>query len=153
MGNAIAVNRRARRDFNLLESYEAGIVLQGTEVKSLRMSRASLQDSFAGVDGGEIFLYNMHIPPYGEGNRYNHEPKRARKLLLHRSEIKRLRGRMTERGLTLVPLRLYFKRGRAKVEVALARGKREYDKREDIKKREAHVEVERALRKPHTSNH
>jgi len=152
MGKIIAVNRRARRDFKLLESYEAGVVLQGTEVKSLRNGRASLQDSFAGVARGEIFLYNMHIPPYESGNRFNHDPKRTRKLLFHRMEIKRLMGKTTGRGLTLVPLRLYFKRGKAKVEVALASGKREYDKREDIKKREARVEVERALRKPHISN-
>ena len=141
----IAANRRARRDFRLLESYEAGIVLQGTEVKSLRTGRASLQDSFASIDRGEVFLYNMHIPPYESGNRFNHDPKRTRKLLFHRSEIKRLIGKASGRGLTLVPTRLYFKRGRAKVEIALARGKREYDKREDIKKREAQIEMRRAL--------
>jgi SsrA-binding protein len=146
MGKVIAVNRRARRDFSLLESYEAGIVLQGTEVKSLRTGRASLQDSFASIDSGEVFLYNMHISPYECGNRFNHDPKRTRKLLLHCVEIKRLMGRMSGRGLTLVPLRLYFKRGRAKVEISLARGKREYDKREDIRKREAQIEVQRALR-------
>ena len=141
----IAANRKARRDFRLLESYEAGIVLQGTEVKSLRTGRASLQDSFASIDRGEVFLYNMHIPPYESGNRFNHDPKRTRKLLFHRSEIKRLIGKASARGLTLVPTRLYFKRGRAKVEIALARGKREYDKREDIKKREAQIEMRRAL--------
>ena len=145
MGKMIAANRRARRDFRLLESYEAGIVLQGTEVKSLRTGRASLQDSFASIDRGEVFLYNMHIPPYESGNRFNHDPKRTRKLLFHRSEIKRLIGKASARGLTLVPTRLYFKRGRAKVEIALARGKREYDKREDIKKREAQIEMRRAL--------
>ncbi len=145
MGKVIAANRRARRDFRLLESYEAGIVLQGTEVKSLRTGRASLQDSFASIDRGEVFLYNMHIPPYESGNRFNHDPKRTRKLLFHRSEIKRLIGKASARGLTLVPTRLYFKRGRAKVEIALARGKREYDKREDIKKREAQIEMRRAL--------
>ncbi len=145
MAKTIAVNRKARRDFSLLESYEAGIVLQGTEVKSLRNGRASLQDSFASIDGKEAFLYNMHIPPYECGNRFNHDPKRTRKLLLHCVEIKRLMGKMSGRGLTLVPLCLYFKRGRAKVEIALARGKREYDKREDIKRREAQIEVHRAL--------
>jgi SsrA-binding protein len=145
MGKMIAANRRARRDFRLLESYEAGIVLQGTEVKSLRTGRASLQDSFASIDRGEVFLYNMHIPPYESGNRFNHDPKRTRKLLFHRSEIKRLIGKASARGLTLVPTRLYFKRGRAKVEITLARGKREYDKREDIKKREAQIEMRRAL--------
>lgn len=146
MGNAIAVNRRARRDYALLESYEAGIVLQGTEVKSLRGRRASLQESFAGLSSGEVFVYNMHIAPYEAGNRYNHDPRRTRKLLLHRSEIKRLMGKMSGRGLTLVPLRLYFKRGKAKLEIALAHGKRQYDKREDIKKRESNLEVQRALR-------
>jgi len=145
MDKMIAANRKARRDFRLLESYEAGIVLQGTEVKSLRTGRASLQDSFASIDRGEVFLYNMHIPPYESGNRFNHDPKRTRKLLFHRSEIKRLIGKASARGLTLVPTRLYFKRGRAKVEIALARGKREYDKREDIKKREAQIEMRRAL--------
>ena len=130
----------------MLESYEAGIVLQGTEVKSLRGRRASLQESFAGLSGGEVFDYNMHIAPYEAGNRYNHDPRRTRKLLLHRSEIKRLMGKMSGRGLTLVPLRLYFKRGKAKLEIALAHGKRQYDKREDMKKREANLEVQRALR-------
>ena len=144
MAKTIAVNRRARRDFSLLESYEAGIVLQGTEVKSLRIGRASLQDSFASIDRGEVFLYNMHISPYECGNRFNHEPKRTRKLLFHRMEIKRLIGKASGRGLTLVPTRLYFKRGKAKVEIALARGKREYDKREDIKRREAQIEMQRA---------
>ena len=146
MGNAIAVNRKARHDYALLESYEAGIVLQGTEVKSLRDRRANLQDSFASIDREEIFLHNMHIAPYESGNRYNHEPNRSRKLLLHRGEIRRLMGKMSGRGLTLVPLRLYFKRGKAKVEISLARGKTQYDKRETIKKREADMEVQKALR-------
>ena len=146
MNNAIVVNRRARHDYALLESYEAGIVLQGTEVKSLRGRRANLQDSFASIDREEIFLHNMHIAPYEAGNRYNHDPNRSRKLLLHRGEIKRLMGKMSGRGLTLVPLRLYFKRGKAKVEISLARGKTQYDKRETIKKREADMEVQKALR-------
>lgn len=145
MANAIVVNRRARHDYALLESYEAGIVLQGTEVKSLRQRRASLQDSFASLNRGEVFLYNMHIAPYEAGNRYNHDPRRTRKLLLHRAEIRRLLGKASGKGLTLVPLRLYFKRGKAKVEIALARGKRQYDKREEIKKREAHLEMQKAL--------
>ena len=145
MGKMIAVNRKARRDFSLLENYEAGIVLQGTEVKSLRIGRASLQDSFASIDREEVFLYNMHIAPYECGNRFNHEPKRTRKLLFHRAEIKRLIGKMSGHRLTLVPVRLYFKRGKVKVDVALAQGKREYDKREDIKMREAQVEIQRAL--------
>ena len=147
MSNAIAVNRKARHDYALLESYEAGIVLQGTEVKSLRGRRASLQESFAGLSRGEVFVYNMHIAPYEAGNRYNHDPRRTRKLLLHRSEIRKLTGKMSGRGLTLVPLRLYFKRGKAKLEIALAHGKRQYDKREDIKKRESNLEVQRALRR------
>jgi SsrA-binding protein len=146
MGNAIAVNRRARHDYALLENYEAGIVLQGTEVKSLRGRKASLQESFAGLSRGEVFVYNIHIAHYEAGKRYNHEPRRTRKLLLHRSEIKRLMGKMSGRGLTLVPLRLYFKRGKAKLEIALAHGKRQYDKREDIKRREANLDVQRALR-------
>ena len=145
MGKMIALNRKARRDYRLLESYEAGIVLQGTEVKSLRTGRASLQDSFASIERGEVFLYNMHISPYECGNRFNHDPKRTRKLLFHRREIKRLIGKVSGRGLTLVPIRLYFKRGKAKAEIALARGKREYDKREVIKRREAEIEVHRAL--------
>lgn len=146
MSNAIVVNRKARHDYALLESYEAGIVLQGTEVKSLRDRRANLQDSFASIDREEIFLHNMHIAPYEAGNRYNHDPNRSRKLLLHRGEIKRLMGKMSGRGLTLVPLRLYFKRGKAKVEISLARGKTQYDKRETIKKREADMEIQKALR-------
>ena len=141
----IAVNRRAKRDYHLLESYEAGIVLQGTEVKSLRVGRANLQDSFASIERGEVFLYNMHISPYECGNRFNHDPKRTRKLLFHRREIKRLIGKVSGRGLTLVPMSLYFKRGKAKAEIALAQGKREYDKREQIKKREAQIEIHRAL--------
>ena len=146
MGKMIALNRKARRDYRLLESYEAGIVLQGTEVKSLRTGRASLQDSFASIERGEVFLYNMHISPYECGNRFNHDPKRTRKLLFHRREIKKLIGKVSGRGLTLVPIRLYFKRGKAKVEIALARGKRQYDKREDIKLRDARIEIQRALR-------
>ena len=146
MGSAIAVNRRARHDYALLESYEAGIVLQGTEVKSLRGRGVSLQDSFASIERGEIFLHNMHISPYEPGNRYNHDPKRSRKLLLHRQEIRKLTGKTSGRGLTLVPLRLYFKRGKAKVEISLARGKRQYDKRETIKRREADMEIRKALR-------
>ncbi len=145
MGKMIAVNRRAKRDYHLLESYEAGIVLQGTEVKSLRVGRANLQDSFASIERGEVFLYNMHISPYECGNRFNHDPKRTRKLLFHRREIKRLIGKVSGRGLTLVPISLYFKRGKAKAEIALARGKREYDKREQIKRREAQIEIHRAL--------
>ena len=145
MGKVITVNKKARYDYALLESYEAGIVLRGTEVKSLRNGRASLVDSFAGLEKGELFLYNMYIAPYESGNRYNHDPRRTRKLLVHLAEIKRLMGKTSGRGLTLIPMRLYFKKGKAKVEIALARGKRQYDKREDIKKREARLEAEKAL--------
>ena len=145
MSKIITVNKKARHDYALMESYEAGIVLRGTEVKSLRNGRASLVDSFAGLESGELFLYNMYIAPYESGNRYNHEPRRRRKLLVHLAEIKRLMGKTSGRGLTLIPTRLYFKKGKAKVEIALARGKRQYDKREDIKKREAKLDAEKAL--------
>lgn len=142
----IAQNRKARHDYHVLDTYEAGIELRGTEVKSLRQGRANLKDSYARVEGREAFLYNLHISEYTQGNRFNHDPVRKRKLLLHRHEINRLRGRVEERGLTLVPLRLYFKRGMAKVELALARGKREYDRRHDIARRDAQREMQRALK-------
>lgn len=145
--HAVATNRRARHDYHILESYEAGIVLTGTEVKSMRAGRLNLKDSFARVEGGEVFLYNMHISPYSHGNRWNHDPTRTRKLLLHKAEIRRLIGRVQQQGLTLVPLRVYFnERGRAKVELALAQGKKRWDKRRDIAKREAQREVERAMK-------
>ncbi|WP_425387426.1 SsrA-binding protein SmpB [Desulfovirgula thermocuniculi] len=147
MGKVVTVNRRARHDYHILETYEAGIVLTGTEVKSLRAGRANLQDSYARVENGELFLYNMHISPYDQGNRFNHEPKRTRKLLMHKREIMRLLGKSREKGLTLVPLKVYFnERGKAKVELALARGKKAIDKREDIAARDARREIERALR-------
>lgn len=133
----IAQNRRARHEYEVLETFEAGLCLLGTEVKSLRRGRASLPESYARVEGGEVFLLNAHIGEYEEANRYNHDPIRRRKLLLHRREISRLIGRVEERGLTLVPLKLYFRRGRAKVELALARGKKTHDRREDIARREA----------------
>lgn len=123
------------------------MVLTGTEVKSLRAGRANLKDSFARIGDGELWLENMHISPYEQGNRFNHDPKRARKLLMHKREIMRLWGRTREKGLTLVPLKVYFKDGRAKVELALARGKKVYDKREEIARREARRELERALRR------
>lgn len=144
---AVATNRRARHDYHILESYEAGIVLTGTEVKSVRAGRLNLQDAFARVEGGEVFLYNMHISPYSHGNRWNHEPTRTRKLLLHKAEIRKLIGRVQQQGFTLVPLRVYFnERGRAKVELALAQGKKKWDKRRDIAKREVQREVERAMK-------
>lgn len=142
----ITSNRKARHDYHALDTWEAGIALQGTEVKSLRDGKANLRDSFARVDGNEVFLHNAHIGEYDQGNRNNHEPTRRRKLLLHRHEINRMRGRVEEKGLTLIPLRLYFKRGKAKVEIALAKGKREYDRRQDIAKRDARRELDRALK-------
>lgn len=142
----IVQNRKARHVYETLDVYEAGIALKGTEVKSLREGKANLGDSYARVEGGEVYLYNVHINEYTEGNRFNHDPLRKRKLLLHRSEINRLRGRVEEKGLTLIPLKLYFKQGRAKVELAVARGKRQYDQRQDIARRDARREVERALK-------
>lgn len=143
---SIATNRKARYDYTILETFEAGIVLQGTEVKSLRNGKANLKDSFARADRGEVVLYNLHISPYDQGNRFNHDPLRPRKLLLHRAEIRRLAGKVAERGLTLIPLRLYFKQGVAKVELALAKGKKLYDRREAIAERDARREIDRALR-------
>ncbi len=142
----IAENRRARHDYHIEETIEAGIVLTGTEIKSVRAGRVSLQDSHALVERGEVFLYNMHIAPYEQGNRYNHDPGRPRKLLLHRREIDQLFGKVRVRGYTLVPLRVYLRRGRAKVELALARGKKLYDKRADIAEREARRRIDRALK-------
>lgn len=142
----ITENRKARHDYHIEETYEAGIVLTGTEVKSLRAGRANLRDSYGEIRQGEVYLVNAHISPYEQGNRFNHDPKRPRKLLLHRAEINRLAGRVQQKGLTLVPLRLYFKGGRAKVEIALARGKKLYDRREDIAARDAEREMRRAAR-------
>ncbi|MFI6574386.1 SsrA-binding protein SmpB [Nocardiopsis sp. NPDC050513] len=143
----IAQNRRARHDYHIDETYEAGLVLTGTEVKSLREGRASLVDGFAHINNGEVWLENVHIPEYSQGTWTNHAARRSRKLLLHRSEIARLIGKTNEPGRTLVPLSLYFSDGRAKVEIALARGKRQYDKRHDIAEREAKRDMERALRR------
>ena len=141
----IAQNRKARHDYTILDTYEAGVALTGTEVKSLRLGRASLVDGFATIDDGEIFLRNVHIPEYLEGSWTNHEPRRTRKLLLHRSEILRLIGKTKESGLTLVPLSMYFSDGKVKVELALARGKRSYDKRQDMARRDADREVRKAM--------
>jgi SsrA-binding protein len=142
----IADNRRARHDYHLLERVEAGLVLQGTEVKSLRDGRASLARAYGEVRGGEIWLVGLHISAYEQGTHGNHDPERDRKLLLHRREIDRLGGRVRERGLTLIPTRLYFKDGRAKVELALARGKELHDKRRDLATREADRQIERAFK-------
>jgi SsrA-binding protein len=141
----IAQNRKARHDYAILDVYEAGIVLTGTEVKSLRLGRASLVDGFAAIDHGEVFLHNVHIPEYVQGSWTNHEPRRVRKLLLHRGEIERLVGKTKESGLTLVPLSMYFSAGLVKVEIGLARGKHSYDKRQDMARRDADREVRRAL--------
>jgi SsrA-binding protein len=141
----ICTNRKARRDYEILETMEAGIVLVGTEVKSLREGHAQLKDSFGGIDDGELYLYNAHINPYRMGNRFNHEPTRTRKLLMHEREIRRLIGKIQEKGLTLIPLRLYFNdSGKVKVELGLARGKRAYDKRREIAERDAKREMRRA---------
>jgi len=141
----IAQNRKARHDYAILDTCEAGIALTGTEVKSLRLGRASLVDGFATIDDGEVFLRNVHIPEYTQGSWTNHEPRRTRKLLLHRAEILRLIGKTKESGLTLVPLSLYFSDGKVKVELALARGKRSYDKRQDMARRDADREVRKVM--------
>jgi SsrA-binding protein len=143
----VATNRKAFHDYEIEEKLEAGIVLRGTEVKSLREGRVNLRESYASVDRGEVILHHCHISPYSHGNIMNHDPLRPRKLLLHRKEINRLLGQTQQKGLTLVPLRLYFSpRGQAKVEIALARGKKQYDRREAIRDREAGREVERAMK-------
>lgn len=140
----IASNRKARHDYAITDTYEAGVVLMGTEVKSLRLGRASLVDSFATVDDGEVWLRGLHIPEYDRGTWTNHEPRRTRKLLLHKSEILRLIGKTKESGLSLVPLSMYFKDGKVKVEIGLGRGKKAYDKRQAIAKRDADREISRA---------
>ena len=143
----VATNRKAFHDYFIEERYEAGIMLQGTEVKSLREGRVNLQDSYASVRGSEVFLHQCHISPYSLGNMMNHDPTRVRKLLLHKTEIHKLLGKTQQKGLTLIPLRIYFsKRGYAKVELGLAKGKKLYDRRETIKSREAGREVQRAIK-------
>jgi len=141
----VATNRAAGHRYHLLERLECGLVLQGSEVKSLRAGRAQLKDGYAALQDGELWLYGVHIAPYPQANRNNHEPTRPRKLLARRRELDRLAGRLQERGLTLVPTRIYFKGPRAKVELALARGKSNFDKRQAIKERESRREIERAL--------
>ena len=145
--SVIARNRRARHDYHIEDVVEGGLVLTGTEVKSLRAGRASLTDGFAQITDGEMWLHGVHIPEYTQGTWTNHEPRRPRKVLLHRKEIDRLDRQTAERGLTIVPLSLYFKDGKVKVELALARGKRTYDKRRDLAQRDAAREVERAFRR------
>jgi SsrA-binding protein len=142
----ISHNRKAHHDYYIEDTVEAGLALKGTEVKSLRQGRVSLSDAYARVENGELWLLNAHIAPYEAGNRYNHQPKRPRKLLLHRDEIASLSGKVLKRGFTLVPLRLYFKNGIAKVELGLAKGKRLYDKRDTLARRQAQRQMEQALR-------
>jgi SsrA-binding protein len=145
--HVVARNRRARHEFDLIEKVEAGLVLTGTEVKSLRTGKASLEEAYAAVDRDEVWLYGCDIPEYLQANRMNHKPKRPRKLLLHRGEIDKLVAKASEKGLTLVPLSLYFKKGVAKVELCVARGRKMYDKREALKKQDAKREMDRALRR------
>lgn len=142
----IVQNRKARYEYEILDTYEAGLVLHGTEVKSLREGRANIKDSYARVEGNEAYLHKIHISEYVQANRFNHEPERKRKLLLHKKEIDRLRSRSEEKGLTLVPLKMYFKRGKAKVEIGVARGKKQFDKRHDIAKRDAQRALDQALK-------
>jgi SsrA-binding protein len=144
--SSIAENRKAFHDFHLLETFEAGLVLLGTEVKAIREGRVNLRDSYARVEDGELFLYNVHISPYSHRGYADHEPLRRRKLLLHRDEIRKLIGKTVEKGMTLVPIRLYFKDGRVKLAVSLAKGKKEYDKRETIRRREVDRETRAAVK-------
>ncbi|MGA3525887.1 SsrA-binding protein SmpB [Melissospora conviva] len=141
----VASNRKARHDYAILDTYEAGVVLTGTEVKSLRAGRANMVDAFAQERDGEIYLHNLHIPEYTQGTWTNHEPRRTRKLLLNRVEINKLLGKVRETGLTLVPLQVYFSDGWAKVEIGLAKGKKSYDKRQDLAKRDADREIARVV--------
>ena len=143
---AFATNHKARRDYDILETFEVGIELRGTEIKSIRQHRVSLDDSFARIDDGELFLYNMHVSPYEQGNRFNVEPIRVRKLLMHRREIDRLAGLLTQKRVTLIPLRLYQQHGLVKVELAVGKGKRVFEKRDRIREREMDREIQRAVR-------
>ena len=142
----IAENRKAHHDYHLLETFEAGIALLGTEVKAIREGRVNLRDSYGALEGGEVFLYNVHISSYSHRGYADHEPTRRRKLLLHRGEIRRLIGKVVERGMTLVPVRMYFKRGRVKVALSLARGKQAQDKRETVRRREVDRETRAAIK-------
>ena len=144
--SSIAENRKASHDFHLLETFEAGLVLLGTEVKAIREGRVNLRDSYARVEDGEVFLYNVHISPYSHRGYADHEPLRRRKLLLHRDEIRKLIGKTVEKGMMLVPVRLYFKNGRVKLAVSLAKGKKDYDKRETIRRREVDRETRAAVK-------
>ena len=143
----IAQNKTARLNYFIDDTYEAGIALVGTEVKALREGKANLKDSYAMVKDGEVFIHEMHISPYTYGNRQNHDPLRVRKLLLHKGEIKRLYGKSRERGLALIPLKLYFKSGKVKIEIGVGRGKKHYDKRESLRVKEDRREIERGMRR------
>ena len=146
MEKLICTNKRARRDYSVDETYEAGMVLMGTEVKALRQGKANLKDSYARIKEGEIFLVDSHVSPYSHGNQFNHDPDRTRKLLMHKREIRKLYGKTREKGFTLIPLRMYFKDGKAKVEIGLAKGKKLYDKRDDLKRRAMEREIERSFK-------
>ena len=145
-GNLIAQNRKASHDYFIEDTYEAGLVLQGTEIKSIRAGRVNMKDSFARVERGEVFLHNLHISPYEQGNRYNHEPTRTRKLLLHKKQISKLIGETQQAGYSLVPLKIYIKNGVAKILIGLGKGKKQYDKREDLKRKQDKRDVDRALK-------
>ena len=149
MKKVISRNRKAYHDYHIEETYEVGIVLTGTEVKSIRAARVNLKDSYARVVDGELYLFNMHISPYEQANRFNHEPERTRKLLMHRSEIRRLIGKVKEKGYALIPLSIYLKQGLVKLELALARGKRIYDKRQDLKEKDSRREMDRVFKERH----
>ncbi|WP_188206637.1 SsrA-binding protein SmpB [Alkalibacillus aidingensis] len=144
--NAIATNRKARHDYHIEETFEAGMVLKGTEIKSIRAGRVNLKDSFARIHKGEVYVHNLHISEYEQGNQFNHDPTRARKLLLHRKEINQLIGQTQQKGYSLVPLKMYIKNGVAKLLIGLGKGKKKYDKREDLKQKAMKREVERALK-------
>ena len=145
-GKMIANNKKAYHDYFILDTYEAGIALAGTEVKSLRMGKCSIKESFIRIEDGEVFIYGMHISPYEKGNIFNKDPLRVRKLLLHKSEIRKLIGATTIKGYSLIPLNMYLKNGKVKVELALAKGKKLYDKREDIAKKDAEMKIRRAMK-------
>lgn len=145
-GNVVAQNKKARHDYTILDTVEAGIVLQGTEIKSIRNSRINLKDGFARIRNGEAFLYNVHISPYEQGNIFNHDPLRTRKLLLHKKQIAKLAGEMKNAGVTIVPLKVYLKDGYAKVLLGVAKGKKQYDKREDLKRKDVDRQIDRTLK-------
>jgi SsrA-binding protein len=145
-GKVVAQNKKANHEYFIEETYEAGIVLQGTEIKSIRAGKLNLKDSYARIFNGEMYLYNLHISPYEQGNRYNHDPLRTRKLLLHKKQISNLIGVTKEEGYTIVPIKMYLKNGFAKVLIGLGKGKKHYDKRDDLKKKEAKRDIERAFR-------